>query len=66
MFSEARSMRNSNFVLQTFAARRCISPNLAAAAVKEMRIQHLHTERLFRTVTLFLCHCLHTNKLWPR
>jgi predicted helicase len=31
-------------------ARRCINPNLADAAVEEMLIQHLLTERLLRTI----------------
>jgi predicted helicase len=51
---EKERKANRRFI-QAFAdfaqlARRCINPNLADAAVEEMLIQHLLTERLFRTI----------------
>jgi predicted helicase len=51
---EKERKANRRFI-QAFAdfaqlARRSINPNLAAAAVEEMLIQHLLTERLFRTI----------------
>jgi predicted helicase len=51
---EKERKANRRFV-QAFAdfaqlARRSINPNLADAAVEEMLIQHLLTERLFRTI----------------
>ena len=51
---ERERQTNRRFI-QAFAdfaqlARRSINPNLADAAVEEMLIQHLLTERLFRTI----------------
>ena len=51
---EKERKANRRFI-QAFAdfaqlARRCINSNLADAAVEEMLIQHLLTERLFRTI----------------
>ena len=49
---ERKSNRRFTRAFADFAelARRSINPNLADAAVEEMLIQHLLTERLFRTV----------------